>query len=283
VGINLITLDWLERLVAHGVLRGGSILDLGPQDLNTCPRAFVERVAARMHPPVEATCFVQDIFYAGSFRKVGGTPALYRMLGFEHYRSTDLMDSRADWHFDLNEPIQLPETFDVITNFGTAEHVFDIAKVFRFVHDTLKLGGVALHALPAFGQMEHGFFNIHPTTYFDLAAANGYAIEDIAYLDSIHIRSHLQLGMQTPFDFDALPIQRAQLQAPDMWGQVIRQYLTMLTQHGPALPNVNTAPSDLLCIALRKQADQPFRNPIQGDYRTVMDDVAAKSMQHGTA
>ena len=268
MAINLITLAWLERLVVRKILGGGAILDLGPQDLYACPRRSVERIAARLHPPIDAGYHLSYIFYGDDFLKVGGTAALYRMLGFERYRSVDLMDSRADWRVDLNAPEPLPESFDVITNFGTAEHVFDIARVFRFVHDTLKVGGVALHSLPAFGEMSHGFFNIHPTAYFDLATANGYAIEDVAYLDNIDIRCHVQMTAEADFDFDALPIQRQDLEGPGMWTRVISQYLAMLARYNSISQQVNVAPFDLLCIALRKQTDAPFRNPIQGLYRS---------------
>ena len=270
MAINLITLAWMERLVARKILSGGAILDLGPQDLYACPRRTVQRIAARLHPPTDAAYFLSYVFHGDgdAFQKLGGTSALYRMLGFERYRSVDLIDSRADWRVDLNAPEPLPETFDAITNFGTAEHVFDIARVFRFVHDTLNVGGVALHSLPSFGEMAHGFFNIHPTAYFDLAAANGYAIEDIVYLDSIDIRCHLQMNSDDDFDFDALPIQRHDLEGPQMWSRVINQYLAMLTRYGSSLQQINIAPKDLLCIAMRKQTDQPFRNPIQGLYRS---------------
>jgi SAM-dependent methyltransferase len=277
VAINLITLAWMERLVARNVLRGGAILDLGPQDLYACPRRSVQRIAEHLHPPLDAGVFLSDIFYDQTFRQLGGTRALYRMLGFEHYRAVDLTDSRADWRVDLNAPEPLPETFDVITNFGTAEHVFDIARVFRFVHDTLKVGGVALHSLPSFGEIGHGFFNVHPTTYFDLAAANGYAIEDLVYLDSIDIRCHLQMAAEVDFDFDALPIQRQHLDGPDAWYHVINQYFATVNRHGALFQKVNAAPKDLICAALRKQTDRPFRNPIQGLYRAAQAETQAVS------
>ena len=40
MAINLIVLGWFERLRRAGQLRGGSVLELGPQDLIECPRIF---------------------------------------------------------------------------------------------------------------------------------------------------------------------------------------------------------------------------------------------------
>jgi hypothetical protein len=67
------------------------------------------------------------------------------------------------------------------TNFGTAERVFNIGELFHSIHDALRPGGVAMHVLPAFGDIDHGFYNIHPAVYFDLAAADDYTIEDKFY------------------------------------------------------------------------------------------------------
>ena len=37
--------------------------------------------------------------------------------------------------------------------------------------------GLVYHGLPHQGQYNHGFFNYHPTLFFDLAAANNYEIK----------------------------------------------------------------------------------------------------------
>ena len=91
-------------------------------------------------------------------------------------QAIDLNGTEAAWRFDLNQPLPIAEIFDVVTNFGTSEHVFDQARLFRSVHDLTRPGGLMLHAVPHQGGPDHGFYNYHPTFFHDLAAANGYRV-----------------------------------------------------------------------------------------------------------
>jgi len=84
---------------------------------------------------------------------------------------------------DLNHPLALPRQYGVVLNLGTAEHVFDIAQVFRSIHDATAPGGIMVHHLPLSGWIDHGFYAVNPTLYWDLAAANGYGIGLIAYTE----------------------------------------------------------------------------------------------------
>lgn len=171
---------------------------------------------------------------------------------------------------DCNEPFKLPERFDVVTNFGTAEHVFNIAAVFRSIHDALKPGGVALHVLPTFGDINHGFYNIHPTVYLDLAAANNYEIDDICYVDRWDIRNRtLEENVAGDFNFDALPITMQDLtDRPRLQRKVVELYNVnyhdaKTGQYGPEFPGYVY---DYCIVALRKKNDKPFRYPVQGYY-----------------
>ena len=167
-------------------------------------------------------------------------------------------------------PFRLKEQFDVATNFGTAEHVFNIGNMFRSVHDVLRPGGVALHILPTFGDIDHGFFNIHPTTYLDLAAANDYVIEDFCYVDRWDIRDKVfAADFKSDFDFDALPIRLDQLKdRPKLQRMVtelfIENYRREDTQRiGQQYPGVFY---DYCCVAIRKTGSAAFRIPMQGYY-----------------
>jgi SAM-dependent methyltransferase len=84
---------------------------------------------------------------------------------------------------DLNHPLALPRQYGIVVNLGTAEHVFDIAQVFRSIHDATAPGGIMVHHLPLSGWIDHGFYAVNPTLYWDLAAANGYEIGLIAYTE----------------------------------------------------------------------------------------------------
>src|SRR3546814_7323570 len=80
---------------------------------------------------------------------------------------------------DLNKPIKghhydLLGKFDLVTNNGTGEHIFNQDAVFENVHDLAKVGGAMLHILPMSPWVNHGFYNYNPILFRDIAAANRY-------------------------------------------------------------------------------------------------------------
>ena len=270
MGINTLTVAWLSRLASRAILKQGqSIIEFSPQDLVMVSRNAVAHFALR-HNSAALTDSLLDRVFDGANPRPDGTAAFYRLFGIERYRSADLLDGRADWKRDFNEPFRLREQFDVATNFGTAEHVFNIGNMFRSVHDVLRPGGVALHILPTFGDIDHGFFNIHPTTYLDLAAANDYVIEDLCYVDRWDIRDKvLAADVKSDFDFEALPIRFDHLKdRPTLQRMVtelfIENYRREDTQRiGQQYPGVFY---DYCCVALRKTGSAAFRIPMQGYY-----------------
>jgi SAM-dependent methyltransferase len=269
MAINALQVAWLSRLRSKGVLSPGqSIIEFSPQDV-LASRAAVERYGLRHNPPDVVQALLNEIF-DGETPRPTGIPAFYRMFGVERYRSMDVFDRRADWLRDFNVHVRLSEQFDVATNFGTAEHVFNIGHVFHSMHDALRPGGVALHILPAFGDIDHGFYNIHPTTYFDVAAANGYTIEDLCYVDRWDIRNKmLEAGLVSDIEFDGMPIRIEHMkQRPVLQRMVterfIENYKDADTQRfGADFPGVLY---DYCGVALRKNGSAGFRLPMQGYY-----------------
>lgn len=84
---------------------------------------------------------------------------------------------------DLNGPLELPRKYHVVMNLGTAEHVFNVAQVMKSIHDHTLPNGLMIHGLPFAGWVDHGFYSFNPTFYWDLAAANGYAMLACAYAE----------------------------------------------------------------------------------------------------
>lgn len=84
---------------------------------------------------------------------------------------------------DLNE-IQFDPAYDsqykVAYNHGTAEHIFEIARVFRYMHDATHVGGLMIHEGPFTGWIDHGFYGLQPTLFWDVAAANHYTMVTLA-------------------------------------------------------------------------------------------------------
>jgi hypothetical protein len=56
--------------------------------------------------------------------------------------------------------------FDVILDPGTLEHCFNIGQAFINVRNLVRPGGAIIHTNPL-TMLNHGFFNINPTAYYD--------------------------------------------------------------------------------------------------------------------
>lgn len=130
---------------------------------------------------------------------------------------------------DLNKPIDLGEQFDVVINNGTAEHVFNIAQVFKTIHDHCAIGGLMIHDAPLLGWLDHGFYCLQPTLFYDLATVNCYEIVKVA----IH-----EIKSQTIINIE----RREQLAAAGVPDEA------------------------MLFIAFKKRFDVPFSFPMQGRY-----------------
>jgi hypothetical protein len=171
MGINAELVRLVADLRATHAFTGDSIIEMGAQDVCVAPEA-VRQILAEYRIDVSRS-------------PSSDASELYGHLGFHRYRSIDASGSRGALVFDLNKDIrdyyQFLETFDVVTNLGTVEHCFNQFAVFKNVHDLCKRYGVMIHALPAQGNVNHGFYNYHPRFVADLAAANSYEMLELSF------------------------------------------------------------------------------------------------------
>lgn len=107
----------------------------------------------------------------------------YTVFNLSKHDAVDLHGTSIAQKYDLNNPLPIKEKYDIAINFGTGEHVFNQYQFFKNLHDVTDAGGYMLHSMPNQGCYDHGFFNYHPTFLFDLAEANNYKIEALAYVD----------------------------------------------------------------------------------------------------
>ena len=180
MGISNVMAHWFERLHQRGAFKGlKSIFELGPQDLvlsRPVLANFATSVSGRPHSLVD----IEAKFFAnGEPRWWTATRDFYALLGLADYHGADIDDQRADYSIDLNYLTRLERRFDVMTNFGTAEHLFNIANAMQLIHDHLEPGGIALHVMPTRGQYNHGFYAINSNFYRNLATFNKYEIVDL--------------------------------------------------------------------------------------------------------
>ena len=109
--------------------------------------------------------------------EVNTVPGFYRQLGFEKYEAIDL-DGNGTIKENLNNLVfeKHKTKYDLVTNNGTGEHIFDAAAVFINAHELCKVGGVMLHVMPWINWQNHGFYNFNPILFSDMAKANAYEI-----------------------------------------------------------------------------------------------------------
>jgi hypothetical protein len=134
-----------------------------------------------------------------------------------------------DLNFDC-VPAEHVGRFDLVTNHGTTEHIFNQLNCFEAIHDLTKVGGLILHNVPFTGHQNHGLFNYTPKLFWMLARGNGYE-----YLD-MHI---VTSGQDDPLHSD----------------------IKGMATHDAKF--LGTRDSVIFCL-LRKVSDAPFILPFDG-------------------
>ncbi len=107
----------------------------------------------------------------------------YLSLGFGQYLAIDVNTERDAVAMDLNQDIgkhyDFRQQFDLVTNNGTGEHVFNQYMVFRNAHNLCVTGGFMIHVLPFYRWVDHGFFNYNPNLFPCLANQNHYELREL--------------------------------------------------------------------------------------------------------
>lgn len=108
---------------------------------------------------------------------------LYEWLGFR-YACIDIDGSPGSIPLDLNYD-QVPRSekgkYQLVTNFGTTEHIANQLNAFKVIHDLTIPGGVMIHEVPAQGMFNHGLINYNPKFFWMLARSNEYKFLDMDF------------------------------------------------------------------------------------------------------
>lgn len=110
----------------------------------------------------------------------GGKPQLaadwYRTRGCGRYVSID-GNGKATLTHDLNRPVDgRLERFDLVTDFGTGEHIFDQAEVWRTLHALVTPGGYLVVDRPSQGYAAHCYYRVDECLFRDIARVNRYMV-----------------------------------------------------------------------------------------------------------
>jgi SAM-dependent methyltransferase len=231
------TTEFLFLYAAHqaGKLpRGGSILDFGETEIVNIDVPEALRLLVPAGPEQDSLTDEALVVMARNAPRAKYELAriVYRaMLGFDSYHVIDMEPGENYYQQDLNEPFNLGQQFDICINTGTSEHVFNQANFFKAMHDHTKPGGHMIHYTPCLGWIDHGFYNVQPSFFGDLALENGYDV--------------VAAALATPKELYPLD---ASILTPKF-----------LAAH----PDLSRA---MACAVLKKGRDSAFRNPIQNLY-----------------
>jgi len=187
MGVSAKVLSRLLDLSDRGLLpAGASIMELGAQQLY-CKGSepflseFVARIRSR-NPALKN----RSVIAPDELKRLangGLTSGLLKACGFQ-YSAIDIFDAEGTILFDLNceEPSsEMRNRYDLVTNFGTTEHIINQYLAFKTVHEMTKPGGIIFHELPLAGFHMHGYFSYNPLLFIQLAEANQYEIVMQAY------------------------------------------------------------------------------------------------------
>lgn len=119
---------------------------------------------------------------------------LFRMLGYERVESLDYYAAEDPTHIhDLNRPVPeaLHQRFDLVYDGGTTEHCFSVAECLSNAVRLLRPGGRVIHHLPVNNWVDHGFYQLSPTLFFDFYGANGF--------DELRLWLHFMNGRKESF------------------------------------------------------------------------------------
>jgi SAM-dependent methyltransferase len=168
MGISPYAVGMLAKHHGDGLFREGrDALTLGKQqihNLDLCNR-FLKTANLPLIHTTDISSGDKDLF-------VGA-------LGFQSVSSLDASTFEgADICHDMNLPVSESHfcRFDLIFNGGTIEHIFDLKMALSNIHNMLRVGGIIIHGAPSNNHVDHGFYQLSPTFFFDYYSVNNYDI-----------------------------------------------------------------------------------------------------------
>ncbi len=172
MGINLEYATLLARLKAqNNITLGGTCCEFGAQDISADPVALAAQLKR---------CGINH-----AFPSIDSAAMLYSVFNYSTYTCIDATAEHKALVFDLNKNLRehygFKETYDLVTDIGTFEHVFNIATAFENAHDLCAVGGTMIHVLPSNCNTNHGYYTIQPRLIADIVDANAYEIIDFLF------------------------------------------------------------------------------------------------------
>ena len=150
--------------------KGGLCCDLGDQGIYN----------------IDYTSELFDIDLRG-LNRYNAMDKLYKKLNYSR-DFVDLKDGGLQYNlnYSITSHLEIKGKYDLVTNHGTSEHIYNQVTCFEAIHHLTKEGGLMFHSLNCQGWADggglgHGFFLYQPKFVHLLAKDNNYKIVDIQY------------------------------------------------------------------------------------------------------
>lgn len=248
MAINRLTIKWIMDLEsAHKIFsKSKSIVELGPSDFT--PSALELLRKAKQYSKLEKTSVKE----------------WYASLGPTEYVAFDIVEDTRSRKADLSKVLNVHETWDIVVNFGTTEHIFNQFSAMSNIHNFAKKGGVMLHVIPMSSGLNHGFYNYHPRFFHSIALANNYEIIDFRFVPFHYHQAEVSRRKSFSISVVKRPLHikydlllffakirlLLQLKSINRLSSLLRTYTSFFT-------------GDYIYLALRKQASDEFIEPVQ--------------------
>ncbi len=223
----------------HQLDEFNSVIEIGAQDLNESHISFV------LDFPHEVPRKTRELTIKEKEVSKSMLPQdMYKRIGINRYASIDTNGHNNAHVFDMNKDLATDygyhEKFDLVTNFGTTEHICNQAQIFKNMHDLCTINGLMIGIVPFQGALNHGFFNYQPLFFEHIALANDYDMNLYWTIASPQLYTQNVL----PYNQELVKIIRE---------SVKNKYFSYLPYEM----------EEELCYVFRKKFDQPYVQPDQ--------------------
>ena len=243
MGLGIANIQNIIEMYSSGYFKNSkSILEIGSQELH-CSKGDIKELFKQANLDSEQVDNFKDIDNLPNRRPAASAKPFYDALGLTEYSCIDLNEDHGAIGHDLNKPFldkSKFNKFDVVTDFGSCEHVFNIAEAYKTMHKLLKPEGYFIVTQAVL--KGNGYFLFDNSFFAGFAAANNYKIISSSYIVSTKVRTE----NQSYLDF-LIPLSR------DLFDVLDYSKLT----------NVS------IYVVLQKQEDKEFKMPYQHSLMTL--------------
>ncbi|MEN6421043.1 MAG: hypothetical protein ABFD76_03775 [Smithella sp.] len=201
-----IVLNTAYMLMQEGLRRSfhGKILQLGKQDVYLsweCLQKVAKHLGYPLSPLMDWEIQLNQKDWCLPMKMITDT-TFFRALGFSEVVSMDYSAAEgADYIWDNNNtvPGEYHEKYDVVYDGGTCEHVFNVPNFLSNVCLMSAIEGRVIHDSPSSAFLDHGFYSIQPTLYYDFYRANNFEVNKICVVKYAKERMLSHSAEQLPY------------------------------------------------------------------------------------